>query len=180
MEGLWKSHKLEVDFIKPSTRSKTQTELFEIFPQGKRSHKRRLKIEKSDLGEQLDSMQRARREMVYDEIPDWFIELYDKKIEEVQKRYDQLNFLLKPGERDGTNKLEQAKLYPIVDVLGITATRKLMKIRCVLHEEKTPSMAIYTETNKFHCFGCGDHGDVIDLYSKLHGVTLSEAIKALV
>jgi DNA primase len=37
--------------------------------------------------------------------------------------------------------------------------------RCVsqLHEDKTPSMTVYTDTGRFKCFGCGIWGDVIDL-----------------
>lgn len=37
--------------------------------------------------------------------------------------------------------------------------------RCVspLHEDKTPSMTVFTDTQRFKCFGCGLGGDVIDL-----------------
>lgn len=31
------------------------------------------------------------------------------------------------------------------------------------HEDKTPSMTIYTDPQRFRCYGCGMHGDVIDL-----------------
>jgi len=36
--------------------------------------------------------------------------------------------------------------------------------RCVApdHEDKTPSMTIFTDTQRFKCFGCGIAGDVID------------------
>ena len=32
---------------------------------------------------------------------------------------------------------------------------------------------------KWHCFGCGAHGDAADLYAALHGVTLGEALQTL-
>ena len=37
--------------------------------------------------------------------------------------------------------------------------------RCVSpnHEDKTPSMTIYTDEQRFKCYGCGAYGDVIDL-----------------
>jgi CHC2 zinc finger len=37
--------------------------------------------------------------------------------------------------------------------------------RCVspLHEDKTPSMTVFTDTQRFKCFGCGIGGDVLDL-----------------
>ena len=31
------------------------------------------------------------------------------------------------------------------------------------HGDRTPSLTVYTERRKFHCYGCGLHGDVIDL-----------------
>ncbi len=36
--------------------------------------------------------------------------------------------------------------------------------RCVApdHEERTPSLTIFTDTQRFKCFGCGLSGDVID------------------
>jgi DNA primase len=37
--------------------------------------------------------------------------------------------------------------------------------RCIApdHEDRTPSLTIYTERRKFRCYGCGLHGDVLDL-----------------
>jgi DNA primase len=37
--------------------------------------------------------------------------------------------------------------------------------RCVApdHEDRTPSMMIYTESQRFRCYGCGLFGDVVDL-----------------
>jgi DNA primase len=31
------------------------------------------------------------------------------------------------------------------------------------HEDRTPSMTIYTESQRFRCYGCGLFGDVVDL-----------------
>lgn len=37
--------------------------------------------------------------------------------------------------------------------------------RCITpdHPDRTPSMTVYTDTQRFKCFGCGLGGDVIDL-----------------
>lgn len=39
---------------------------------------------------------------------------------------------------------------------------KHCQINCPFHEDNTPSLKIYSETNSFHCFGCGATGDVIE------------------
>lgn len=49
--------------------------------------------------------------------------------------------------------------------------------RCPFHEEKTPSFRVH-ETY-YHCFGCGETGDVIDLYAHVHGTSKGRAIRAL-
>lgn len=35
---------------------------------------------------------------------------------------------------------------------------------CPLHDEDTPSMRFYEETNTFYCFGCRKGGDIINLH----------------
>ncbi len=34
------------------------------------------------------------------------------------------------------------------------------------HNEKTPSFAVYPDTQSFYCFGCGAAGDVINFVSQ--------------
>jgi DNA primase len=55
--------------------------------------------------------------------------------------------------------------------------------RCVSpsHEDKTPSMHIYTETQTFKCFGigCGAQGDVLDLVMLVENCELWEAMMLL-
>lgn len=47
-----------------------------------------------------------------------------------------------------------------------TAQRNVVA-RCPVHEEKTGSFAIYEEHG--HCFGCGWHGDIVDLEAYFSG-----------
>lgn len=47
---------------------------------------------------------------------------------------------------------------------------------CPLHGEKMPSMCFFPD-GRFHCFGCGAHGDAADLYAALHNVPLAEALR---
>lgn len=51
--------------------------------------------------------------------------------------------------------------------------------QCPFHREKTASMKIYPGDRGWNCFGCGQHGDVIDLVAGLYGLTFMEAISKL-
>lgn len=53
---------------------------------------------------------------------------------------------------------------------------------CPFHSEDTPSFTIFTgkdHVERFHCFGCGQRGDVLDFVQGVKGVDLKEAIKIL-
>lgn len=41
--------------------------------------------------------------------------------------------------------------------------------RCPFHGEKTPSFTVFEEQGRFHCFGCGAHGDVFDFWALRRG-----------
>jgi DNA primase len=49
-------------------------------------------------------------------------------------------------------------------------------ICCPFHDDKTPSMQIYPNTNTFHCFGCGKTGDTIEFIQQKQGISKHEAI----
>lgn len=53
------------------------------------------------------------------------------------------------------------------------------KAYCPFHPDKTPSMSFYDGNQKFHCFGCGAGGDVIDLVQKLLNLSKMEALREL-
>ncbi|OKL49309.1 DNA primase [Boudabousia marimammalium] len=50
---------------------------------------------------------------------------------------------------------------------------------CPFHDEKTPSFHVRTELNVWHCFGCGEGGDVISFVQKLHHLSFTEAVEYL-
>ena len=50
-------------------------------------------------------------------------------------------------------------------------------ICCMFHNEKTPSMKIFEKD--YHCFGCGEHGDVITFVQKLFSLSFQEALKKI-
>ena len=50
---------------------------------------------------------------------------------------------------------------------------------CPFHHEKTPSFSINTADQYYHCFGCGESGDVIKLVQNLENVEFLDAVKNL-
>lgn len=48
--------------------------------------------------------------------------------------------------------------------------------RCPFHQDRTPSMKV---DRRFHCFGCGADGDVIDFTARLFGLKPKEAAEKL-
>jgi len=50
---------------------------------------------------------------------------------------------------------------------------------CPFHEEKTPSMKYYKDTFRFHCYGCGWHGNMIDFIMQRDNINFIDAVKHL-
>ena len=50
---------------------------------------------------------------------------------------------------------------------------------CPFHKEKTPSFTINDDKNFYHCFGCGEHGSVINFLMKYQNLDFIESIKIL-
>ena len=51
--------------------------------------------------------------------------------------------------------------------------------RCPFHNEKTPSFSVNPQGQFYHCFGCGEHGDVFSFMMKFHHMEFPEALKTL-
>lgn len=47
------------------------------------------------------------------------------------------------------------------------------------HDDSSPSFGVNQENNLFHCFGCGNKGDIIKLVQKVEGLGFIEAIQRL-
>ncbi|MGC3953460.1 MAG: DNA primase [Propionicimonas sp.] len=50
---------------------------------------------------------------------------------------------------------------------------------CPFHDEKTPSFRVTPSKGFYHCFGCGEGGDVISFVQKVNNVTFVEAVEWL-
>jgi len=83
----------------------------------------------------------------------------DQAIEEIRARVDIVEFI---GARMTLKKA------------GATYTGC-----CPFHREKTPSFHVYPTRQNYHCFGCGEHGDVFKFVMKQDGLTFPEAVRLL-
>ncbi len=54
-----------------------------------------------------------------------------------------------------------------------------MKGLCPFHDERSPSFHVKTTTGFYHCFGCGESGDVYSFVQKMDHVTFTEAVERL-
>ncbi|KFF60702.1 DNA primase [Cryobacterium sp. MLB-32] len=54
-----------------------------------------------------------------------------------------------------------------------------MKGLCPFHDERTPSFHVRPQVGFYHCFGCGESGDVYSFLQKMDHVTFSEAVERL-
>lgn len=61
------------------------------------------------------------------------------------------------------------------EMYGLKVGRNNM-VSCPFHNDRTPSMKV---DNRFHCFGCGADGDVIDFVSRFYGISGPEAAKKI-
>ncbi len=50
---------------------------------------------------------------------------------------------------------------------------------CPFHQDETPSFTVYIATQRFHCFGCGTNGDVIDFVERFDRCSRQEAMQRL-
>lgn len=73
--------------------------------------------------------------------------------------------------------------YPLPSVVaGVVDIKRAgneWKACCPLHSEKSPSFTIFDGGKRFHCFGCGAGGDVLDFLQALHSVDLRGAAAIL-
>ncbi|EKY15037.1 DNA primase [Actinomyces sp. oral taxon 181] len=54
-----------------------------------------------------------------------------------------------------------------------------LKGLCPFHDERTPSFHVRPSQGFWHCFGCGEGGDVISFVQKVDSLSFTEAVEAL-
>lgn len=51
--------------------------------------------------------------------------------------------------------------------------------RCPFHDDQSPSLSVYLDSNRYYCFACGARGDAISLTERLDGLDFREAVARL-
>ncbi|HEX8229502.1 MAG TPA: DNA primase [Chloroflexia bacterium] len=71
----------------------------------------------------------------------------------------------------------------IEDVVGekvrLSRAGRNLKGLCPFHGEKTPSFVVYPKDGSFHCFGCGQNGDIFGFIMKTEGLDFRGALEKL-
>jgi DNA primase catalytic core len=69
----------------------------------------------------------------------------------------------------------------LFDSFGVelTAKGKGFAGRCPWHDDKEPSLSVDREKGLYHCFGCGESGDVVSLVQKVRSVGFRDALEYL-
>jgi len=77
--------------------------------------------------------------------------------------------------KDRIDLVEVIQEYIKLTPAGVNNFRAL----CPFHNEKTPSMMISKDKQIWHCFGCGEGGDVFTWLQKMEGMDFPEALRIL-
>ncbi len=72
----------------------------------------------------------------------------------------------------------------IADIIGERVALKnagvgAMKGLCPFHDERSPSFNVRPQAGFYHCFGCGESGDVYSFLQKMDHVSFTEAVERL-
>jgi DNA primase len=73
---------------------------------------------------------------------------------------------------------ERANLAEVVsDSVSLRRRGRSLVGLCPFHAEKTPSFTVSEERGFYHCFGCGEHGDVFSFVMKMQALAFPDAVR---
>lgn len=75
---------------------------------------------------------------------------------------------------------EQASIVDVIsDYVQLKKAGRYFKGLCPFHDEKTPSFMVDPSKQLYHCFGCGEGGNVFTFLKKKEGLDFREAVERL-
>ena len=105
--------------------------------------------------------------------PDMYFHHSREKILRLEKQIRKEKALASGRKGLSPERIALARDYPITDLIE----HKRYFAKCPFHPDKTASM--YLKNNFYHCFGCQEHGDVIDFIMKTENLTFKQAVEQL-
>jgi len=127
------------------------------------------------------------------EMTEYFIKLLVYTFSDNGERYSSLESTLNRVDKYIWNRKykRKNKAYrdidihdiPISEVIGryIKLPKSFNKnIKCMLHNDKTPSFRIYPKTNSWHCFGCKKGWNAIHFIAEIENCSTKEAFKIFI
>ena len=116
---------------------------------------------------------------------EWILYLTACEIRKVNKHIVRLKCSLPMTEENNKAQIsheviERARSTPLVYLIAkesqIKRSGKTFTLHCLFHMDKTPSFVVYPESNRFYCYGCNIHGDVIDYAMNRNSIGFREAV----
>lgn len=113
------------------------------------------------------------------------VEEKQKELALLQKQINRFKWMenyLNPADKITDDDIEQARRVPMENYLPALKPAGSGKLKCCcpFHEERTASFTVYTEENRWHCYGaCSTGGSVIDYVMEKDKLTFLEAVKSL-
>ncbi len=65
------------------------------------------------------------------------------------------------------------------ETVRLSRAGRNLKGLCPFHAEKTPSFVVYPSDGSYHCFGCGENGDIFGFVMKTDGLDFRGALEKL-
>jgi len=86
-----------------------------------------------------------------------------------------------PGRRADVKEIKaRLDVFSIISrYVTLTKSGSGFKGKCPFHKDDTPSMTVSVEKGLWHCFGCGEGGDVIAFVMKIERLSFIEAVRRL-
>lgn len=73
---------------------------------------------------------------------------------------------------------DSLSIKQVVEMYGVSLDSNNFS-KCPLHDEKTKSFKIYSNKQRFKCFGCGKSGDVVDFVKYMFYLNDKDALRKL-
>lgn len=148
-----------------------KVDLFDVTPlwahKRRREHLKSLHKAECDWWDKIDAWE----DNWYKE---WHIAHCNKKIAKLER---QIEFTHTNNQTQEQFDIEDIRNVPVENILPDPVIGG--KSLCPFHEDKTPSLTVYKQTNSWYCWPCNEGGDVIKLYMKLHDVNFVTACRNL-